>query len=73
MAITGLKLFKELTPLLERHGIRITTREQTRRHWKVYVTDGTKQAMIIVSVSPSDHRAYQNITQSARSALREAR
>ena len=47
--------------------------EMGKRHRKVWVTDGAKTALIVVSVSPSDHRAYMNIAQSARNALREAR
>lgn len=67
------KMFKEVAGFLEKYAISIVERENTGRHWKVWVTDGTKRGMIIVSLSPSDHRAYHNIAQSARKALREAR
>lgn len=67
------KLFKEVSGLLEKYGISIVDRELSNRHWKVWVTDGKKKGLIFVSLSPSDHRAYQNIAQSARQAIREAR
>lgn len=66
------KMFREVSGFLDKYGISIVTRELCSRHWKVWVTDGTKQGMIVVSLSPSDHRAYHNIAQSARKALREA-
>ena len=67
------KMFREVSSFLEKYGISIVDRELSARHWKVWVTDGAKLGMIIVSLSPSDHRAYHNIAQSARKALREAR
>lgn len=67
------KMFKEVPGFLEKYGISIVDRELSTRHWKVWVTDGAKRAMIVTSLSPSDHRAYHNIAQSARKALREAR
>ena len=67
------KMFKEVSGFLDKYGISIVDREISGRHWKVRVTDGTKKAMIVISLSPSDHRAYHNIAQSARKALREAR
>ena len=67
------KMFKEVSGFLEKYGISIVDRELSARHWKVWVTDGAKRGMIIVSLSPSDYRAYHNIAQSARKALREAR
>jgi len=67
------KMFKELATFLDKYSIKIVDKELGRRHWKVWVADDNKKAMIIVSLSPSDHRAYQNIAQSARQALREAR
>lgn len=66
------KMFKEVAGFLEKYNISIVERETTGRHWKVWVTDGKKKAMIVTSLSPSDHRAYHNIAQSARKALREA-
>ena len=67
------KMFKEVSGFLEKYGISIVERELSSRHWKVWITDGVKKAMIVTSLSPSDHRAYHNIAQSARKALREAR
>lgn len=67
------KMFKEVSGFLDKYGISIVDRELSTRHWKVWVTDGAKKAMIVTSLSPSDHRAYHNIAQSARKALREAR
>ena len=73
MPVSTTKMFKELEALLEKYGISVKSWEMGKRHRKVWVTDGAKTALIVVSVSPSDHRAYMNIAQSARNALREAR
>lgn len=73
VTISALKLFKELEPYLGKYGIRVKSWEPCKRHRKVWVTDGTKTALIIVSVCPADYRAYQNIAKSARNAIREAR
>ena len=73
MPVSTTKMFKELEALLEKYNITIKNWEMGKRHRKVWVTDGAKTALIVVSVSPSDHRAYMNIAQSARNALREAR
>lgn len=73
MPVSTTKMFKELEALLEKYNITIKSWEMGKRHRKVWVTDGAKTALIVVSVSPSDHRAYMNIAQSARNALREAR
>lgn len=67
------KMLNELSRFLGQYGISIESSEFCSRHRKVWVSDGEKRAMIIVSVSPSDHRAYYNIAKSARNALREAR
>lgn len=72
MNISRHKLMKELEYFLNVYGISITKDEPTKRHRKVWVTDGTKTAMIVVSVSPSDHRAFMNMAKTARNALREA-
>ena len=73
MPISPSKLLKELDSYLEKYGITVKNMEMGGRHRKLWVTDGVKTAMIAVSISPSDHRAYMNIAQSARNALREAR
>ena len=73
MPVSTTKMFKELEALLEKYGISVKSWEMGKRHRKVWITDGAKTALIVVSVSPSDHRAYMNIAQSARNALREAR
>jgi len=73
MSVSEGKLFKEIEPFLAKYGISIVDWENCRRHRKVCVTDGAKTAMIVVSISPSDHRAYYNIAKSAKQALREAR
>ena len=72
MSASPNKIFKEVANYLDKYGITITDRELGSRHWKVKITDGAKRAMIVISVSPSDHRAYMNIAQSARKAIREA-
>lgn len=73
MTVSPTKMFKEMSRFLDKYGISVVNWEPSSRHRKVWVTDGSKTAMIVVSVSPSDHRAYMNIAQSARNALREAR
>lgn len=73
MPVSPSKLLKELDSYLEKYGITVKSMEMGKKHRKVWVTDGTKTAMIVVSISPSDHRVYMNIAQSARNALREAR
>ena len=73
MALTEGRLLKETEPFLSKYGIRIVDCKTCRKQRKVRVTDGDKTAMIVVSISPSDHRAYYNIAKSAKNALREAR
>lgn len=72
MAFNEAKMFKEMEPYLGKYGITVKNWENTRRHRKVWITDGVKTGVIIVSVSPSDHRAFQNIAKSARKAISEA-
>lgn len=66
------KALKEVTRMLAQHGISIVSDERTTRHRKLRVEQDGKTATIIVSISPSDHRAYYNIVKSARQMLREA-
>lgn len=73
MSVSPNKLLREIESYLQKYGITIKDSEMGKRHRKVWVTDGVKTAMIVVSISPSDHRAYMNIAQSARNAIREAR
>lgn len=73
MTVSATKMFKELSRFLGKYNISVMNWEPSARHRKVWVTDGAKIAMIVVSISPSDHRAYFNIAKSARNALREAR
>lgn len=73
MSVHPNKMFKEMSQFLDKYGISVVSWEYSARHKKVWVTDGAKTAMIVVSVSPSDRRAYFNIAKSARNALREAR
>lgn len=73
MPVSPTKLLREMEGYLDKYGITVKSMEMGKRHRKVWVTDGSKTALIIVSVSPSDHRVYMNIAQSARNALREAR
>ena len=73
MTISATRMLKEMSRFLDKYGISVVNWEPSSRHRKVWVTDGFRTAMIVVSVSPSDHRAYMNIAQSARNALREAR
>lgn len=73
MTISATRMLKEMSRFLDKYGISVVNWEPSSRHRKVWVTDGSRTTMIVVSVSPSDHRAYMNIAQSARNALREAR
>jgi hypothetical protein len=72
MTISRHKILKEIEAYLEPYGITIVNDEMMKRHRKVWITDGKRTAFITVSISPSDHRAFQNIAKSARSVLREA-
>lgn len=73
MTVSPTRMFKEMSRFLGKYGISVVNWEPSSRHRKVWVTDGARTAMIVVSVSPSDRRAYLNMAQSARTALREAR
>ena len=73
MTISATRMLKEMSRFLDKYGISVVNWKPSKRHRKVWVTDGSRTAMIVVSVSPSDYRAYMNIAQSARNALREAR
>lgn len=73
MIVSTRRMLKEAQTFMEKYGIRIVNYEEHRKHRKVWVTDGIKTAFIFVSVSPSCPRTLQNIAQSARQALREAR
>jgi hypothetical protein len=64
---------KELARILEDYGISIVSSELGRKHRKMIVTDGSKKALITVSVSPGDRRVMLNIAATARGALRSAR
>ena len=72
MNLSRHKVIREIESYLEPHGIKIVGDEMMKRHRKVWVTDGVKTRFITVSVSPSDHRAFQNIAKSAKAVLREA-
>lgn len=66
------KMLKEVTRMLEKHGITVVGDELTKRHRRLWVRAEGKTVSIIVAISPSDHRAYHNIVRSARQTLREA-
>ena len=66
------KLLRELEIHLQPYGISVVKDEILRRRRRLWVTDGTRTAPIVVSVSPSDHRAFMNMARTARNALREA-
>lgn len=66
------KMLKEVSRMLERHGITVVGTETTKRHRRLWVRANGKTVAVIVAISPSDHRAYHNIVQSARQMLREA-
>lgn len=73
MTLKAHRMFHELKPFLDKYQIWVVKWEMGKRHRKVWVTDGQKTAMVIMSTSPSDHRAFQNMAQTARNAIREAR
>jgi len=66
------KMLKELSVMLATYGITIVGDKMGKKHRKLLVSNGDKTAMVVVAVSPSDKRAYLNITRDARNALREA-
>lgn len=65
------KSLKELSNLLDRHGISVVSCEYGGKHRKMWVSDGTKRAMVTISVTPS-RRANLNVLTTCRQALREA-
>ncbi len=66
------KMLKEVTRMLEKYGITLVGDERTKRHRRLWVSANGKTVAVIVAISPSDHRAYMNIVQTARQMLREA-
>lgn len=72
MPISRHKILREIESYLEPYGITIVSDEMMKRHRKVWITDGIKTRFITVSISPSDHRAFENIAKTARATLREA-
>lgn len=66
------KMLKEVSIMLATFGIKVVGDERGKKHRKLRVSNGIKNAMIVVAISPSDHRAYHNIVKAARNALREA-
>lgn len=73
MSASARRMMQELAQHLEKYGLRIVSWEPSKRHRKVWVTDGNKQVMIVAAVSPSDHRGFRNLASNARNAIREAR
>jgi len=59
----------EIERALNPHGIRIVSHKDGKKHAKIMVTDGKSTRFIVVSVSPSDHRATMNIVQNAKRML----
>ena len=73
MSASARRMMQELERYLEKYNLRIVDWQPGKRHRKVWVTDGSKQVMIVAAVSPSDHRGYKNLASDARNAIREAR
>lgn len=66
------KLLKEITRVLEDYEIIVHGMTMGGKHPRLQISGGGKSATLIISRSPSDHRAYHNIAKSAVRALREA-
>lgn len=65
------KSLKELSNLLDRHGITVLSCEFAGKHRKLYVSNGVKQGMVTISITPS-RRANLNVLATCRQVLREA-
>jgi hypothetical protein len=66
------KTLRELETYLKPHKIEIVGDEMMKRHRKVWLTDGRSIKFITMSISPSDHRTYLNLSKDARKMFREA-
>jgi hypothetical protein len=66
------RILKEIEQALDRYGIRVTGDEPGRKNRRLTITNGMRTAVMITSLTPSDHRAKQNIAHTARRLLREA-
>ena len=51
------RILKELERELEKYGIRVMGDEPGKKNRRLTVTDGQKTAVMITSLTPSDHRA----------------
>jgi hypothetical protein len=72
MSTTSRKQLRELKRLLEADGIAILSADRGRKHRKLRVSDGTREATVTVASTPSDWRALLNNLCIARRALRGA-
>lgn len=63
---------RDIDGWLSQYGMRVTGIRHAKRHDWVGVTNGDREAEILVSRFPSDHRVFRNIVKQARQALREA-
>lgn len=66
------KTMQEISALLEPHGITIVGDEVSKKHRKVWLTDGKITKFVTVSSSPSDRRTFLNLARDAKKMFREA-
>lgn len=63
------RLQRELTKFMESHGITVLGFEQAGRHTKMQISNGKASCYAIVSTTPADWRAFQNILKYAKRDL----
>lgn len=64
-----IRWLNEMRDALSRHGIRVISCEQGKKHVRLTITDGKAQGFLFTALSPSDHRAIKNLVKSARHML----
>lgn len=68
-----IKWLKEVTHALSLRGIRVISCEQGKKHVRLTITNGKTNRFLFTALSPSDHRAINNVIRSARKTLADIR
>jgi hypothetical protein len=57
--------YRDVAGVLDELGISYEF-EQGRKHTKVWIRKGEKKGILVISVSPSDHRALKEVKKTAK-------
>lgn len=60
--------YKEVARLLDQMGVSYEF-EKGGKHTKVWIEKDGKKGLVVISVSPSDHRSLGNVKKSVKRAL----